>query len=546
MLFLLEASSQIMDVSVFHMSQPAINLVDAFFALCQSLEWKRVGVITDSSSRQTTMLSNYLQYPSQERNTSISVFLDFTKLQMKGRRYIHYILNELKESGTKIKLLTAYPSQIADILCTAYQSNMVWPQYAWVIYVLHLLSPGIEFTCEHDDFLEGLIFLSQDFTLPLDLPIQSDYSLYYQQKNLIRDAIALLKKAGNMSQDIISALRGIYYGGLTGNIRFDSSQHIIRDIVFLQVKNGGLICQAKLRNGSIEQNKWLLPHEQFPTSDFPVRVNTVYPLWLNIVDVIVYTIAITAVFVLFIYFHNEPEIRATSWLLSLLMILSCYVLVANLLAQAIHTSLPPMAHFNTCSFLIWVGGYGVPPVLIIAVLLVKMLCVYHIFHNSRKLSKLSSDYAMAVYIILIISPYILVLVIMTVLNSYRVSAIHTFRTGYVEVKYICMGNLTAYFLASLAYLLILVFCTAVVAWTTRKLRLRHFWDAKKVNGFFLTFLFTSIPAGVLYDFIRENDLYLYGYIIVHTCYNVFIFSCLGFLFMPKIYPIVIRKYFKIC
>ena len=322
MVFLPETSSQIMDVSVFHMSSPAIDLVDAFFALCQSLEWKRVGVITDSGSHQTTMLSNYLQYPSQERNTSLSVFLDLTELQMKGSGHIHYILNELKESGTKIVLLTAYPSQISDILCTAYQSNMVWPQYAWVIYVLQLLRPGIKFTCEHDDFLEGVIFLTQDFTLPLDLPIQSDSSPYHQQNNLIRDAIALLKKAGNMSHDIISALRGINYSGLTGNITFDSSQHITRDIVFLQVKDGGLICRAKLRNGSIEQNKWLLPHEQFPTSDLPVRVSTIYPLWLSIVEVIVYTIAITAVFVLFIYFRNEPEIKATSWLLSLLMILS--------------------------------------------------------------------------------------------------------------------------------------------------------------------------------------------------------------------------------
>ena len=101
-------------------------------------------------------------------------------------------------------MLTSYPSQIDDILCTA-----VWPQNAWVIYVLQLLSPGIEFTCEHDDFLEGVIFLTQHFTLPQDLPIQSDSNLYYQQNNLNRFAIALLKKAGNVSLDILSALRGI-------------------------------------------------------------------------------------------------------------------------------------------------------------------------------------------------------------------------------------------------------------------------------------------------------------------------------------------------
>ena len=151
---------------------------------------------------------------------------------------------------------------------------------------------------------------------------------------------------------------------------------------------------------------------------------------------------------------------------------------------------------------------------------------------------------MAIYVFLIISPYISVLVIMTALNSSRVLAIRTFRTDYVEVKYICMGNLTAYSLTLLVYLLLLMFCTAIVALTTRKLRLKHFRDAKKVNGFFLSFLFTAVPGSVLYGIFRSNDQYLEGYIIIHFLYNVHIFSCLGFLFVPKIYPVVYKRYFK--
>ena len=276
----------------------------------------------------------------------------------------------------------------------------------------------------------------------------------------------------------------------------------------------------------------------------PIRVNTVYPLWLNIFEVIVCTIAITTVLVLFIYFRNEPEIKATSWLLSLLMILSCYMVVASLLVLAIHTSLPPVSHFNICSVSVWTSGYGVPLPLIIAVLLVKMLHVYHIFHKFHKLGKLSSNYAMAVYILLIIFPYISVLVIMTALNSYRVSAIRTFHTDYVEVKYICIGNLTAYTLTLQVYLLLLILCTAIVALTTRKLRLKHFRDAKKVNGFFLTLLFTAVPGCILYVIFLSNDQYLESYIIIHFYYNVSIFSCLGFLFVPKIYPVVYKRYFK--
>ena len=93
-LFRPEIFSQIMDAGVFHMSPPAIDLVDDFFAIRHSLEWKRVGVITDSGSQSKQQF--YSQYPSQERNT---VFLDLTELQMKGRRNI---LNALKDLVPKL------------------------------------------------------------------------------------------------------------------------------------------------------------------------------------------------------------------------------------------------------------------------------------------------------------------------------------------------------------------------------------------------------------------------------------------------------------
>ncbi len=247
---------------------------------------------------------------------------------------------------------------------------------------------------------------------------------------------------------------------------------------------------------------------------------------------------------MFIYFRNEPEIRATSWLLSLLMILSCYLVVVNLLARAVHTSLPPSPHFNTCSFLVWVSGYGVPQTTLIAVLLVKMLRVYHIFHNSKKLGRVSSDSAMAIYVLLILLPNIITLLVMTVRGSYNVAILETVHATHMEIVYVCKGNLMAYFQTLLAYILILVLCTAIVAWSTRKLRLKHFRDAKKVNGFSLVFVFIVVPGSVLYGVFISNDQYLQGYIIIHTCYNILIFSCLGFLFMPKIYPVICRRYYR--
>ena len=548
MLLLQDFTSHFVGPNVFYMSPALTQLFDAFFNLCKSLEWNRISIITNSYNKKAEILSNYLQHASEKQNISTSLFMDLAKTSIHKNAQTNYTLNEIKDSGIKIVLMTVLSSQVAhihaDILCTAYQMNMVWPQYAWVIYIDKLTDDIMRLSCAQEEFLEGTIFLTYDFNIPLNRSTKNDVNLYSLQEKLIKDAVGLLKEASNKSQDMLAVLKKIHYEGITGNIMFDATNSVKRDSIFIQLRNTEFLIQTRIRYGKIQDNKWLLSQQQFPTSTLPFRVNTVYPLWLIIVEVIVCAIAITAVLVLFIYFRNEPEIKATSWLLSLLMILSCYMLVANLLAHAIRTFLPPVPHFNTCSFSIWISVYGVPLTLISAVLLVKMLRVYHIFHKFHKLGKLSSNYAMVFYIFLIISPNIMVLVIITALSSYRVSAIRTFHTYYVEVKYICMGNVTLYYQTVPVYQLLLTFCTAAVALTTRKLRLKHFRDAKKVNGFFLTFLFTAVPGYILYGIFHSNDQYLEGYIIIHFCYNVLIFSCLGFLFVPKIYPVVYKRYFK--
>ena len=389
MLLFQGSTSHFVGPDIFYVSPALTQLFDAFFILCKSLQWNRISIITNSYNKKAEILSNYLQHASEEQNISTSLFMDLAKTSINKNEHTNYTLNALKNSGIKIVLMTVLSSQVAhiyaDILCTAYQMNMVWPQYAWVIYVDKLTDDILRLSCAQEEFLEGVIFLSYHFNIPLNRSTKNDVNLYSLQEKLIRDAVGLLKEASYKSQDMSAVLKKIHYEGITGNIVFDATNHVKRDTIFIQLRNAKFLIQIRIRNGKIQDNKWLLSQQQLPTSTLPIRVNTVFPLWLNIVQVIVCTIAITTVLVLFIYFRNEPEIKATSWLLSLLMILSCYMVVANLLARAIHTSLPPVPHFNTCSFLIWIGGYGVPPILIIAVLLVKMLRVYHIFHKFHKL-----------------------------------------------------------------------------------------------------------------------------------------------------------------
>ena len=527
------------DKDTFSMAPPVNDLIFSFFSLCRSFEWKRIGIIYDSQL-EADRFSNFIQHLSQEeRSVSISLKINLNAVKIRNS-LINYIVKSVKDSGTKVILLLGVPFQITEILCMAHANNMLWPEYAWVV---HTLPNSNSFSsCNYPEYLENAIFLRHDFKEECkNFAPNNIFSLFGLRNNLYVDAVGLLITANRNSLNLTAGLKRIFYSGITGNVTFNAQRFVARDSVFLQVRSTCLVAQAHVREGTVQENKWLLNQDQVPSSELKTKVNTVYPLWLNIVEIVVCTLATTVVLIFFVYFRREPEIRATSWLLSLLMIVSCYLVVVNLLTHAIHTSLPPLSRFNTCSFLIWISGYGVPQTLIIAVLLVKMLRVYHIFHNSRKLGKISTDYAMAVYILLILSPNIIVLTVMTVLGSYQVSIVETFHADYVEIIYVCKGNLTVYFQILLVYLLILVFCTAIVAWSTRKLRLKHFRDAKKVNGFFLTFVFIIVPSSVLYGVFRGNDLYLHGYIIIHVCYNWLIFSCLGFLFVPKIWPLI-RKY----
>ena len=137
--------------------------------------------------------------------------------------------------------MTVLSSQVAhiyaDILCTAYQMNMVWPQYAWVIYIDKLTDDILRLSCAQEEFLEGVIFLSYDFNIPLNRSTKYDLNLYSLQEKLLRDAVGLLQEASNKSQDMSAVLKKIHYEWITGNIMFDTTNHVKRDTIFIQLRN---------------------------------------------------------------------------------------------------------------------------------------------------------------------------------------------------------------------------------------------------------------------------------------------------------------------
>ena len=137
------------------------------------------------------------------------------------------------------------------------------------------------------------------------------------------------------------------------------------------------------------------------------------PLWYTIgvaLQIALTGLFITLMLVLYIVFHKEPEIRATSFTLSLLMFADCYlnlvflILFFNYTINSIET--------NNCFsiFLLLSSAYGISlPLINAGVLLVKMLRVYHIFNSEKvRLGRYCCNTLLAGYVLLILSPVILV------------------------------------------------------------------------------------------------------------------------------------------
>ena len=119
----------------------------------------------------------------------------------------------------------------------------------------------------------------------------------------------------------------------------------------------------------------------------------------------------------------------------------------------------------------------------------------------------------------------------------------TTHTDHTEVLYVCTGDLGSYFTALTCYIILLIMCIAFAAIKTRKLSHQNFRDAKKVNVFLFLVLPTGIFGLVLFKISSDSGQYLSAYISLHVTHCTLIGLCLGFLFFPKLHPIVCRKYF---
>ncbi len=225
------------------------------------------------------------------------------------------------------------------------------------------------------------------------------------------------------------------------------------------------------------------------------------------------------------------------------MFLGCYILISYLpiLVSSINST---SIH---CHLLVWLSLGGIPFMLIIATVFAKMLRVYLIFSDPLSYKKiLFSDPFLFLYILLLISPGLVVLVIMTSYDPFRVHELESVQDNFIQVNNRCLSTYAIEWLSSLlAYIFILSSALTCLALKTSKIRYKHFRDAKATNAFAYLSCFIGSMTLIYWYFFYELGIgittSLISDCILYIGHSSIAVLCQLLLFVPKVYPPLKRR-----
>ena len=549
-------------------------IVSVLLDFMNQMSWQRIGVITDSTDVYFfSVAEKLLQLQATKKNDSIVVspYIEQT--------HSSSAIQEINNLNTKIVFVSLNAERAIELLCVVHEKGLVWPKYAWIFHSFELedLLEQQSSCVNIKDAVNGVFFINVQ---PQSDPKHAELISGIASSNYFSD---ISKAAFKYNTTFTSRPNGytvlLYDLVWTMAVALNESCPQLNDsLECLHRANSEATTAAELL-----QNRWIFSiyHinelrplvistatvlysnnsitatsfnssilETAPKGELPI-VTQYPPLAYTVilgVQIVLTFIFVTLTLVLYICFREEPEVKATSFALSLLAFLGCYVNLAYLIVLFClnHTldSIDIPRDNSLCVSLPWLANVGLSLPLMLATLLVKMLRVYHIFNHAKlRLSLYCSDLALAFYVFLILVPGIIVNLVWVAIDRYGIYFEYQERDSYTFLWKTCRSDHQATFVITLCtYLLVLIVAVAMVAVVTRNVRLQHFKDTKKVNFVVFIFSITVVVSFSYWGLLRALGTKLYiSNLPLHIAHSLYITCFLGFLFVPKVFPPLWRK-----
>ena len=570
---------------------------DATLALMDNYGWKRIGVMHSHGEVFFYDIARHFKMKILRNRTDLSVEFSFGVDGSRKQDALE-VVNLIRKRSVTIVALLVNPELAALFLCTAYDEGLVYPHYVFLLFSLthEFISREtyVGSNCTRDKVTAALrghivMFTEQvpdNSSIILDTTgeeyshfetkysqevarVQRDYfkshgvqtqlfnrpvlaTLLYDQlwalalalnsslPELERNNLSIATNQLEMTRVIESHLSNVSFQGAAGYVEFDSKRGVSTPVHLFVSSEGGQVRRVAIYNPRNTANFRVdINSSDLPGDRLPEQIIVLSPS----ATVVVYTLATavalftTIVLVLYLYYRNHKEVKATSPYLSTLIFVGCYLLCLAAIVEATKVAfeLTPLAFAIIVSIriLLLVNGIG----LILLTIFINMFRIYQIFFSWMKdLGAVWKSCSMVLIVLLLsVLPNVLLLVLIFIqpptLDLRVVNKTST-------VIYKLQSTAANFHFAALLsiYFGLFVFLILFFAFRTRKIKHQNFKDTKKVTLFVAVMAVCVSIASPLYISLRQSGNERTASLILITAILLIPTMCLLTLYVPKLPP----------
>ena len=583
---------------LFHIIGSSSVFNEATFALMQAFHWSRISIIYNSVRfYQRSIAEDFMDKVKKLAETELVTHVSLTDSPSTFPKTFKLI----NEQEARISYWTVDYKLSAHLLCEAFHNNFLWPGYVYIIEELKMGKMlNIKTSCSREEIIQAMEGV---FTLQYRLFVDNNTQLYsgltygeYRQEysnklrkfaderpgldikenifaNSLYDQVWAFGLAINSSLSLINSqrqppgnghagsemsnilrdeLRKLSFQGASGRINFGRRQESPSYVDIFQIHNG-----TEEFVGTYDPFTNNITFGNTPTGIPRDTFETVYKrmlYWLGgcilIAQGVLFCL-ITTNCVLILKWRKEREIKATSPILSSLMMVGCYILWLEPIVLVAYRTLEIENRDLIAALCILKTWISVGKELIIGTMFLRLLRIYRIFCTApmTTMSKYWVDKYLFAYVLLICSGKLFILTLWSSIHPIHPVTNPTYvhepdkLPHYVAtVRCICKTTRsTIWLLITFLYSAFLLLMVVFMAIRTRRVKKAVYKDTKKVNIyiFLITLcLATTIP---LWIFFLQTSIEVGADVTDWLCWYSIPMLCQVCLFVPKTLPVVVRK-----
>ena len=566
--------------------------------LLQRLEWSKIAIINNNDLSNAKLV---FRHGTREKRINVALELEAPLITSE---LITQFLHGLLVSGTNIIVAFVSPSEAVEIMCKAKLHDFKWPDYAWIFMEINMNEIEIAISSKRCSQLTTFAIMDNSLFVHAWLktnrmglfPSGHNYSSYHNAylEELEKSMIELNSSLQNnpyasVLYDSIWAIALSLNGSLSmlneRNLSFTNyfrhRKSGIRDILEEQLselsfqgatgflnfsqRTAGVVISVELFQYWNDQPELIgvynvslddLELDVSKLGEIPIstlaRSYVLFPIWLTVILtlMVVISFALTIVSMcVFLYYRNQPAIKATSSTLSICMFVGCYFLLTSSLFHTINSGVSKHESGDIlrgfiCSLDVYLFNIGFD--IVFATVIAKTLRIYFIFRPFRRAGRICSDQGLFALILTIVGFKLMLLILWNSIDINHLIDIEQYVTTSVPPYFIVVQQCHSRYMGTWiavhsSYSIILLLIMVVLAILTRKIKRDHFNNTKKINTLTAVLLFHVCISLSLWLMLRQIRATILSK-VMYTLSTMFTaVLCQAFLIAPKIVPLVYNR-----